>query len=175
MDCKPLPTAASSTATVSSPGASGRRRSAATTSSKTLAGKEQQQLQTWLKDRPAHDKYGGLLNGPAFKRRAFSAPKSATSRWYLVTPEGHPFYSLGVNTVSADDSQTYVEGREAMFTGLPGSDDPLAAFYGKGDDNRETWRQPQPAVRSGPLVRLLWCQPAAHLWRAEVRGSLKAC
>ncbi|MFP3849921.1 beta-agarase [Pseudomonas sp. W5-01] len=105
---------------------------------KTLAGKEQQQLQSWLKDRPAHDKYGGLLNGPAFEAKGFFRTEKRDERWYLVTPEGHPFYSLGVNAISADDSQTYVEGRETMFTGLPGSDDPLAAFYGKGDDNRET-------------------------------------
>lgn len=105
---------------------------------KTLAAKEQQQLQTWLKDRPAHDKYGGLLSGPSFEAKGFFRTEKRDDRWYLVTPEGHPFYSLGVNAVSADDSQTYVEGREAMFTGLPGSDDPLAVFYGKGDDNRET-------------------------------------
>lgn len=105
---------------------------------KALAAKEQQQLQNWLKERPSHDKYGGLLNGPAFEAKGFFRTEKRDERWYLVTPEGHPFYSLGVNAVSADDSQTYVEGREAMFTGLPGNDDPLAAFYGKGDDNRET-------------------------------------
>lgn len=105
---------------------------------KALAGKEQQQLQAWLKDRPSHDKYGGLLNGPAFEPKGFFRTEKRDDRWYLVTPEGHPFYSLGVNAVTADDSQTYVEGREGMFSGLPGSDDPLAAFYGKGDDNRET-------------------------------------
>lgn len=105
---------------------------------KALAAKEQQQLQTWLKDRPAHDKYGGLTSGPSFEAKGFFRTEKRDDRWYLVTPEGHPFYSLGVNAVSADDSQTYVEGREAMFTGLPGSDDPLAVFYGKGDDNRET-------------------------------------
>jgi hypothetical protein len=105
---------------------------------KAFAGKEQQQLQAWLKDRPAHDKYGGVLNGLAFDAKGFFRTEKRDDRWYLVTPEGHPFYSLGVNAVTADDSQTYVEGREGMFTGLPGSDDPLAAFYGKGDDNRET-------------------------------------
>jgi hypothetical protein len=105
---------------------------------KSQAGKEQQQLQAWLKDRPAHDKYGGLVSGPTFEAKGFFRTEKRDDRWFLVTPEGHPFYSLGVNAVSLDDSQTYVEGREGMFTGLPGGDDPLAVFFGKGDDNRET-------------------------------------
>lgn len=105
---------------------------------KTLASKEQQQLKAWLKDRPAHDKYGGLLKGPTFEAKGFFRTEKRNDRWYLVTPEGHPFYSLGVNAVTADDSQTYVEGRESMFAGLPGNDDPAAAFYGKGNDDRST-------------------------------------
>jgi hypothetical protein len=105
---------------------------------KSLAAKEQQQLKGWLKDRPAHDKYGGLLKGPTFEAKGFFQTEKRNDRWYLVTPEGHPFYSLGVNAIAADDSQTYVEGRESMFGSLPGNDDPLAVFYGTGNDHRET-------------------------------------
>jgi hypothetical protein len=105
---------------------------------KTLAGREQQQLKTWLADRPAHDKYGGLLKGPSFEAKGFFRTEKRDDRWFLVTPEGHPFYSLGVNAVTPNDSHTYVEGRESMFASLPQSDEPLAAFYGKGDDNRDT-------------------------------------
>jgi hypothetical protein len=105
---------------------------------KALAGKEQTQLKAWLKDRPAQDKYGGLLKGPTFEAKGFFRTEKRNDRWYLVTPEGHPFYSLGVNAVTADDSQTYVEGRETMFSSLPGDDDPLATFYGKGNDHRDT-------------------------------------
>lgn len=105
---------------------------------KALAGKEQPQLKAWLKERPSQDKYGGLLKGPAFEAKGFFRTEKRNDRWYLVTPEGHPFYSLGVNAVTADDSQTYVEGRETMFSSLPGDDDPLATFYGKGNDHRDT-------------------------------------
>jgi hypothetical protein len=105
---------------------------------KSLANKEQQQLNAWLKERPAHDRYGGLLKGPSFEASGFFRTEKRDDRWYLVTPEGHPFYSLGVNAIAADDSQTYIEGREGMFASLPGNDDPLAAFYGKGDDDRNT-------------------------------------
>ncbi|MEZ1376294.1 hypothetical protein QVM80_25950, partial [Enterobacter hormaechei] len=57
-------------------------------------------------------------------------------RWWLVPPEGHPFWSLGVNAVTADGSRTYVEGREPMFAELPAEGEPLAAFFGEGDDRR---------------------------------------
>jgi hypothetical protein len=105
---------------------------------KALAAKEQQQLKGWLKERPAHDRFGGLLKGPSFEAKGFFRTEKRDDRWYLVTPEGHPFYSLGVNAIAADDSQTYIEGREGMFAELPTSNDPLAAFYGKGDDHRDT-------------------------------------
>ena len=105
---------------------------------KALADKEKAQLNAWLKERPAQDKYGGLLKGPTFEAKGFFRTEKRNERWYLVTPEGHPFYSLGVNAVTADDSQTYVEGRETMFSSLPGNDDPLATFYGKGNDHRDT-------------------------------------
>jgi len=105
---------------------------------KALADKEKAQLNAWLKERPAQDKYGGLLKGPTFEAKGFFRTEKRNERWYLVTPEGHPFYSLGVNAVTADDSQTYVEGRETMSSSLPGNDDPLATFYGKGNDHRDT-------------------------------------
>ncbi len=51
-----------------------------------------------------------------------------------MTPEGHPFYSLGVNTVSPQVNQTYVAGREWMFESLPKPDEPLASHFGEGDN-----------------------------------------
>lgn len=105
---------------------------------KASASREQQQLKTWVAERPGHDKYGGLLKGESFEAKGFFRTEKRGDRWYLVTPEGHPFYSLGVNAVTPNDSQTYVEGRESMFASLPKPDEPLAAFYGKSDDNRDT-------------------------------------
>ena len=102
---------------------------------KAAAAQEQKQLKGWLAQRPATDRFGGLLNGPRFDASGFFRTSKLGDRWYLVTPEGHGFFSLGVNTVSAEHSKTYVEGREAMFASLPAEGEPLAAFYGN-DDNR---------------------------------------
>lgn len=103
---------------------------------KAAASKEQQQLKAWLAEREKTplDKFGGLNKGPVFKASGFFRTEKRDGRWYLVTPEGHPFYSLGVNTVSPDVSQTYIAGREWMFESLPKADEPLASHYGEGDN-----------------------------------------
>ncbi|AVX87960.1 MULTISPECIES: beta-galactosidase [Pseudomonas] len=103
---------------------------------KSVAAKEQQQLKTWLAEREKSslDKFGGWNKGPAFKASGFFRTEKRDGRWYLVTPEGHPFYSLGVNTVSPQVNQTYVAGREWMFESLPKADEPLASHFGEGDN-----------------------------------------
>ncbi|WP_285417271.1 beta-galactosidase [Pseudomonas sp. efr-133-TYG-5] len=103
---------------------------------KTAAAKEQQQLKTWLAEREKSslDQYGGWSKGPAFKASGFFRTEKRDGRWYLVTPQGHPFYSLGVNTVSPEVNQTYVAGREWMFESLPKPEDPLAGHFGEGDN-----------------------------------------
>ena len=103
---------------------------------KAAAAKEQQQLQGWLatRDKSALDKFGGWNKGPAFDASGFFRTEKRDGRWYLVTPEGHPFYSLGVNTVAPDNSQTYVSGREWMFAALPKAGEPFDRYYGSGDN-----------------------------------------
>jgi len=99
--------------------------------------REQQQLKGWLAERGKQqlDAYGGLLAGPAFEAKGFFRTEKRNGRWYLVTPDGHPFYSLGVNAVAADGGRTYISGREGMFKALPGTGDALAAFYGEGNND----------------------------------------
>ncbi len=80
---------------------------------------EAAQLRDWERQTPARDRFGGLLGGPVFEASGFFRTEKRGGRWWLVTPEGHPFWSLGVNAVTADGSRTYVEGREPMFAELP--------------------------------------------------------
>ncbi|MDD1017194.1 beta-agarase [Pseudomonas rubra] len=104
---------------------------------KAAAGREQQQLKGWLGERGKLklDKFGGITEGPTFEAKGFFRTEKREGRWYLVTPEGHPFYSLGVNTVAADGGRTYVAGRESMFSALPQTGEALAQFYGEGNNN----------------------------------------
>ena len=102
---------------------------------KAAAAKEQQLLKGWLAGRADQDKYGGWLKGPGFEATGFFRTEKRNGRWNLITPEGHPFYSLGLNAVTANDSQTYVAGREWMFTDLPHEGAPLASYYGVANNN----------------------------------------
>lgn len=104
--------------------------------------REEQKLQGWLSALPPVDRYGGLLEGPNFRATGFFRTERSDDRWWLVTPDGHGFFSLGIDVVSPDVGATFVEGREFMFAGLPDTGDPLAAHYGYADE-----RQNLPAQR----------------------------
>lgn len=95
-------------------------------------------LRRWLAERPELDKFGGWVGDLHFEAKGFFRTEKRDDRWYLVTPEGNPFYSLGVNAVSAWQSQTYVEGRESMFLALPKDGEALSAYYGKRDSRSGT-------------------------------------
>ncbi len=113
------------------------------------AAQEQQQLQRWLAQRPAQDTFGGWMGGQAFTPSGFFRTEKRDGRWFLVTPEGHPFYSLGVNAVTAEQSATYVAGREAMFTDLPQQGEALAAYFGTSDSRSDTGANQGRAFASG--------------------------
>ena len=76
----------------------------------------------------------GCWRVPVFRATGFFRTERRGDRWWLVTPEGHGFFSLGIDVVSPDVGATFVEGREFMFTGLPEQGDPLAAHYGNADE-----------------------------------------
>ncbi len=85
---------------------------------------------------PVTDRYGGRMQGPALRATGWFHTQKAGGRWHLVTPEGHAFFSLGVNAVSAEGGRTYIQGREALFVDLPPAQGPWADFYGSGDSRR---------------------------------------
>ncbi|WAC46710.1 beta-agarase [Pseudomonas sp. SL4(2022)] len=110
---------------------------------------EQKQLQDWLAERPAKDKFAGWLGGQPFEASGFFRTEKRDGRWYLITPEGHPFYSLGVNAVTAQQSATYIEGREGMFSELPPAGDALAIYFGSSDSRSDTGANKGRAYASG--------------------------
>lgn len=84
---------------------------------------------------PAADAYGGQP-GQALDRTGWFHVQKRGGRWRLVTPDGHAFFSLGVNAVNAGGGRSYVESREFMFDDLPPDRGEWAAFYGRGDSRR---------------------------------------
>ena len=104
---------------------------------------ELQRLKTQLIERHGLDAYGGRDDIPMTRTGWFHTQK-ANGRWWLVTPDGHAFFSLGLNTVTPGDTRTYVQGRESMFVNLPPDQSPWSAFYGSSDT-----RDPERAASAG--------------------------
>jgi hypothetical protein len=79
---------------------------------------------------PARDEFGGWAEGPQVTPTGFFTTLRRDGKWWLVTPSGHLFFSLGVDAIAVNEGFTLVEGREKMFTWLPSSTDPLAKHFG---------------------------------------------
>ncbi|BDU18709.1 beta-agarase [Dyella sp. GSA-30] len=82
---------------------------------------------------PKLDTYGGRLDLPAFAAKGWFRSEKRDGRWWLVTPEGHAFFSLGMNAVVLDGARTYVQDRAYMFRDLPADEGEWKAFYGNSD------------------------------------------
>lgn len=83
-----------------------------------------------VSDNFGYGKFGGYRNGSAQPMRAtgFFRTEKQDGRWWLVDPEGLPFFSVGPNRINFGDStfvqemtwrNRYYKGREEMFTKLP--------------------------------------------------------
>ncbi|RDI99221.1 beta-agarase [Dyella solisilvae] len=80
--------------------------------------------------RKGFDRYGGRTDLAAFKATGWFRTERRDGRWQLVTPEGHAFFSLGVNVVDDDGGRTFIQGREFMFKDLPPDSGRWKPFYG---------------------------------------------
>ena len=89
---------------------------------------EEAQLQT-ASVLPDRDEYGGWSTGPQLQAGGFFRAEKLDGKWWLVTPGGRLFLSLGVNCISLMEGPTVITGREKMFTWLPAANDPLARHF----------------------------------------------
>ncbi|WP_267224702.1 beta-agarase [Dyella silvae] len=94
-------------------------------------------------ERKGFDRYGGRTDLAAFKGTGWFRSEQRGGRWHLVTPEGHAFFSLGVNVVDDDGGRTYIQGREFMFKDLPSDSGRWKPFY--GTDGKPVGEQQAPA------------------------------
>jgi hypothetical protein len=79
---------------------------------------------------PGRDEYGGWAAGPKLEATGYFRTARRTGKWWLITPSGHLFFSLGMNAIGIHEGETVIEGREHMFQWLPAPENPLAAHYG---------------------------------------------
>ncbi|MDQ0009811.1 hypothetical protein J2T07_001988 [Luteibacter jiangsuensis] len=124
------------------------------------------------------DRYGGRTDLPAMQATGWFHAQKHGGRWWLVTPEGHAFFSLGVNAVNLTDGRTYVQGREYMFA------DPGAAkgpFGGAADSRSDQGSQRDNGMNHGRwwdvyannVARSLG-DKAEPAWRKRAVDRLKA-
>jgi hypothetical protein len=92
------------------------------------------------------DRFGGRTDLPAMQASGFFRVQKQSERWWLVSPEGHPFFSLGVNAVNHTDGRTYVQGREFMFADTSGANGP---FGGTGDSRSDNGSQRDNGMNHG--------------------------
>lgn len=79
---------------------------------------------------PDRDEFGGWASGPQLEATGFFRTAQQEGKWWLVTPSGHLFFSLGFNAITPAEGDTVVEGRERMFEWLPAAGDVLSGHYG---------------------------------------------
>jgi hypothetical protein len=96
---------------------------------------ETRQLARWLTNPPERDRFGGLVGQNRFRATGFFHTERRGGRWWLVTPEGNGFFSIGIDAIAASGA-TYVAGREFMFRDLPAGDGELAEHWSERDDRR---------------------------------------
>ncbi|MDI9585828.1 MAG: beta-galactosidase [Acidobacteriota bacterium] len=79
---------------------------------------------------PDRDRWGGWADGPKLDATGWFRVEQVDGKWWLVTPDGTLFWSLGLDCVRPDNNGP-IKDREFMFTWLPEKGDPLYAFGGR--------------------------------------------
>ncbi len=77
------------------------------------------------------DRYGGWAAGPQLEATGFFRTAKHAGKWWLVDPDGHLFFSHGIDCVGMLDTTPITE-REDWFADYPGSQPELAEFQGQG-------------------------------------------
>jgi len=78
--------------------------------------------------------WGSTTLGNVIATGKWRTIKGRNGKWYIATPSGKLFWSLGMTSVTPYNP-TIVQGRETMFQALPGAGDPEEAFYGTINKN----------------------------------------
>ena len=94
---------------------------------------EMQEIAQPSPDMPKRDRFGGLVDAGGFRPTGFFHTEQRDGRWWLVSPEGNGFFSIGIDAI-APSGATYVEDREFMFRDLPAPDGPFKAHWSQRDD-----------------------------------------
>ena len=94
-----------------------------------------------------------------FKATGFFRTHNDNERWWLVDPEGHGFFSLGVDGVRPGESAPVLPGSEALFGRLPSKRGPLGGAWTGPSDS--------PAVESYSFALANLVRSFGPEWRKD--------
>lgn len=77
------------------------------------------------------DPYGGWAGGPQAKATGFFRTEKFAGQWWLVDPDGHLFWSHGIDCVRMLDA-TPIGERASWFDGFPGDQPDFREFLSTG-------------------------------------------
>lgn len=92
--------------------------------------------ETWLAAHsespiPGADRFGGWADGPQLTATGHFRTEKLDGKWWFVDPDGHLFFSLGMDCVYAS-APSPVAGRERFFEWLPAPDEsPRCGWFAK--------------------------------------------
>ena len=93
------------------------------------------------------DRFGGWKNGPVLKATGSFRTENYQGKWFLVDPEGHLFWSNGIDVLRTSTDSTRGTGHEKWFSQkvpsdgmLPFTNWNLAIKFGKKDYEPEFYR-----------------------------------
>ena len=123
--------------------------------------------------------YGGFL-GTSAKATGYFRVEKVDGRWWFVCPDGHLFYSSGVNGVGTS-AGTRVEGREDLFAALPPANLVPAGRFGRTVGSFYTWNLQRrfgddwlPKWADFTTERMAaWGFNTMHNWGVPAAGEVK--
>jgi hypothetical protein len=116
-----------------------------TTSLADLAVKREQEARD-LAENPGPsgwDKYGGWAAGRSLKATGFFRTQKVGNKWWLVDPDGHLFFSQGLDCVRMLDT-TPIDERQEWFEAFPGPEPQFSEFLSHGYALKGHYERRQP-------------------------------
>jgi hypothetical protein len=90
--------------------------------------REQERLASMQRS-PGFDELGAWEDGPQLEGTGWFRTAQVDGKWWLVTPRGKLFFSLGVNAVNIFQYTTFIEGRDGWFAWVPEREGSYEPFF----------------------------------------------
>ncbi len=113
--------------------------------------------------------YGGWKDGPRAKATGFFYPAKHGGKWWLVDPEGHLFFSHGIDCVN-ERTATPLDDHDRWWQDFPGNRPEFKEFFGRtGHVVRDYYKgkRPQTFNFGGANLRRKYGQT----WREQVAAT----